>query len=220
MNLEKIVIEPTTPAKACVIWMHGLGADGHDFANLLPELQLPENHGIRFIFPHAPIRPIALNQGWPMRGWYDIYGLDREVMQDETGIKQMAEVIRELIFAQVESGIATDKILLAGFSQGGAIALFTALTHHDPLAGVLALSTYLPVMNILKTECKVLHYKLPILMVHGTEDSIIPLHFAELSHSTLATLGYPVEWQAYPMAHSVCFEEVQLIRHWLLSRLS
>jgi phospholipase/carboxylesterase len=220
MSLEKIILEPQTPAQSCVIWLHGLGADGHDFANLVPELRLPVDHNIRFVFPHAPVRPITLNQGWPMRGWYDIFGLNRETQQDESGIRSMAERIRQLIAEQVSVGLDSQKILLAGFSQGGALALYTALTHAEPLAGVLALSTYLPIAPVLQQEAKVQSHSLPVLMVHGVADSIIPLQFAEHSRDVLQTLGYPVTWQTYPMAHSVCAEEVSLIRQWLQSRLS
>lgn len=217
--LDKIVIEPERHAVATVIWLHGLGASGEDFAALLPELKLPENHGIRFVFPHAPVRPITLNGGWPMPGWYDIYGLDKDARQDEAGIRNMADQVRELIAIEQDSGIPPDKILLAGFSQGGAMALFTGLTHAQPLAGVLALSTYLPLKDILQAEAQVKRHTLPILMVHGLSDPVIPVHFAELSRTTLETLGYPVTWHTFPMAHSVCQPEIELIRVWMLQQL-
>jgi len=218
--LEKIVVEPKEKASATVIWLHGLGADGHDFAALLPQLQLPENHDIRFVFPHAPIRPISLSGGWPMRGWYDIYGLDEFARQDEAGIRLMADSIRDLIAQEHAAGIPHHKIVLAGFSQGGAMALYTALTHQQPLAGVLALSTYLPLSDILKAEAQAKKHTLPILMAHGEEDLVIPIRYASLSKDVLQALGYSVNWQIYPMAHSVCQPEVVLIRDWLLQQLA
>ena len=215
MQLEAIVVEPKGHASDCVIWMHGLGADGHDFANLLPMMGFSENHSVRFIFPHAPVRPVTLNQGHPMRAWYDIFGISASAKQDEAGIHAMNQMIVELIQSQIKGGIASSRILLAGFSQGGAMALFSALSFNEPLAGVMALSTYLPLADMIEACCHTANRKLPIFMSHGQYDGIIPLHFAEGSKNHLLKLGYPVDWQVYPMDHSVCAEELVHMRSFL-----
>ena len=199
---------------ASVIWLHGLGADGHDFEPIVPELRLPASLPIRFIFPHAPVRPVTLNGGMRMRAWYDIFRLDGGE-EDEQGIRASQRLVEDLIEAQKKKGISTDRIVLAGFSQGGAIVLQTALRHPSRLAGVLALSTYLPLAQKLKAEAVEANRATPIFMAHGTYDDIIPLARAEQSAKLLKEAGCPVEWHTYPMPHSVCAEEIAQIAAFL-----
>lgn len=208
--------------KGTVIWMHGLGADCWDFVSIVKELGLPEDLPLRFIFPQAPSRPISINNGQIMPGWYDISmsefqdGPVRKA--DEAGVRESQASINALIAREVTRGIATDKIVIAGFSQGGAIALQTGLRHSQPLAGILALSTYLPLESSLAAERTIANANIPILMAHGTQDPLVPLALARGSRSKLETLGYKVEWREYPMPHSVCMEEVEEIGAWLMKR--
>lgn len=201
---------------ASIIWMHGLGADGHDFINIVPSLRLPETVNIRFIFPHAPMRPISINNGMIMRGWYDIPQNFIE-HEDEAGIEASTQQICELIQQERAHNIPAHRILLAGFSQGGAIALHTGLHHKERLGGIIALSTYLPLRN--KAQQTALPHKLPIFMAHGTLDTMVPLHAAERSVNLLKQLGYPIDWLVYPMAHQVCQEEILALSKWLLKHL-
>jgi len=198
--METVEIETGPNPTASVIWLHGLGADGHDFEPIVPELRLTKP--VRFVFPHAPIRPVTINQGMRMRAWYDIFqfGGGRE---DDAGIRASQELIEGLI--QKEQG---KKIVLAGFSQGGAIVLQTALRHPERLAGVMALSTYLPLAATLESERSKTNQDLPIFMAHGKFDDIIPIHRAQQSRDFLQKLQYKVEWHEYPMPHSVCAEEI------------
>jgi phospholipase/carboxylesterase len=196
-----------------VIWLHGLGADGHDFEPIVPELGL--RIPVRFVFPHAPVRPVTINGGIAMRAWYDILGFDRQAAEDAEGIRASAAAVTKLIDRELARGMASDRIVLAGFSQGGAIALQTGLREPRPLAGVLALSTYLPLAATFATERSAANAGLPIFMAHGTADTVLPLSLAESSRRTLEVLGYEVEWHAYPMPHSVCLEEVSAIGAWL-----
>lgn len=219
MPLPSVIREPKEPATACVIWLHGLGADGHDFAALLPQLRLPPDHRIRFIFPHAPTRPITLNGGMEMPGWYDIYGLDRNSKQDETGIRETTERVHALIAEQIAQGIASENIMLAGFSQGGAIALFAGLTCPKKLGGIMALSTYLPIATVFARERHAHNHSTPVLLIHGTQDYVVPLAFAEIAKELLTEYRYPLTWQTYPMAHSVCPDEILLIHQWILKQL-
>ena len=222
MNDELLeTVEATTgaPVEGSVIWLHGLGADGHDFETLVPELRLPAESGIRWVFPHAPIRPVTLNGGMPMRAWYDIIGLDRRSEEDEAGVRASAEAIRALVRRERERGIGSDRIVLAGFSQGGAMALHTALRETERLAGVLALSTYLPLAGTLEAEAHPANAAVPLFMAHGTADPIVPLTLGESSRNRLRSLGHEVDWHTYPMPHSVCAEEVADIREWLLGVL-
>jgi phospholipase/carboxylesterase len=218
-NLDAIIKDPIKPATACVIWLHGLGADGGDFAGIVPELNLPKDHTIRFIFPHAPIRPITLNGGFEMPGWYDITSLDRNAIQDIEGIQETTREIHAMIAEQLQQGIASTKIILAGFSQGGAISLFSGLTYDKSLGGILALSTYLPIADTFRKTRHNANQNTPILMVHGTQDNIVALEFGQQSEMVLKEMGYPITWQAYPMGHSVCKPELQLIGQWLQQRL-
>jgi phospholipase/carboxylesterase len=209
--LENIITN--LQANNSVIWMHGLGADGHDFEPVVQMLNLPH---IKFILPHAPYRPVTLNNGYEMRAWYDIFGLEPDSPQDEAGINSMQETINSMIEAEIARGIPSHRILLAGFSQGGAIALHTATRFDQPLAGVLALSTYLPLKNQLQEKQHVANKHLPIWMAHGRHDSVITLSTAQSSRQALESAGYHVEWHEYEMPHSVCEEEVNDIRDFLL----
>lgn len=200
-------------AQNCVILLHGLGADGYDFEPVVQMLNLPH---IKFTLPHAPYRPVTLNNGYDMRAWYDIFGLQPDSPQDEAGINGMQETINSMIEAEIARGIPSHRILLAGFSQGGAIALHTATRFNQPLAGVLALSTYLPLKNQLQEKQHVANKHLPIWMAHGRHDSVITLSTAQSSRQALESAGYHVEWHEYEMPHSVCEEEVNDIRDFLL----
>ena len=196
-----------------VIWLHGLGADGHDFEPIVPELGL--RIAVRFVFPHAPVRPVTINGGMPMRAWYDIRGFSRTAAEDEAGIRASASAVVELIDREVERGVPSERIVLAGFSQGGAIALHTALRERRALGGVMALSTYLPLAALLAEERSLANAGIPIFMAHGTVDNVLPLALGEAARRALEALGYAVEWHAYPMAHSVCLEEISAIGAWL-----
>lgn len=211
-NLETIVIETSQPIKHSVIWLHGLGADGHDFAPIVPELSSPNT---RFIFPHAPHKPITMNNGYEMRAWYDLFGLSMQHQQDEAGMREMQKNIEALIANEVAQGISEDNIVLAGFSQGGAMALFTALRHPKKLAGVLALSTYVSLKEQLAAEANPANKDVPILMAHGSFDSVITLDTCLVSRHLLESLNYKLEWHEYPMAHSVCAEEIDDVSRFL-----
>jgi phospholipase/carboxylesterase len=215
--LEAIEIETGASPRAAIIWMHGLGADGHDFEPIVPELGMPATPAVRFVFPHAPVQAVTINGGARMRAWYDVTGDGR---QDASGIRASQARVEALIAREGARGIAPGAIILAGFSQGGAIALHTGLRHPERLAGILALSTYLPLPDILKGEASPANRGLPILMAHGTEDPLIPLTWAARSRDALVSLGYPVEWHEFPMPHSVCAEEIADIGHWLRRILS
>lgn len=210
--LEQIVVTKKN-GSSVIIWLHGLGADGHDFEPVVQMLNLPH---IKFTLPHAPYRPVTLNNGYEMRAWYDIFGLQPDSPQDEVGINGMQETINSMIEAEIARGIPSHRILLAGFSQGGAIALHTATRFDQPLAGVLALSTYLPLKNQLQEKQHVANKHLPIWMAHGRHDSVITLSTAQSSRQALESAGYHVEWHEYEMPHSVCEEEVNDIRDFLL----
>ncbi len=215
--LEFLEIATGPSPRLTVIWLHGLGADGHDFEPIVPELRL--SFAARFVFPHAPVRPVTINGGLAMRAWYDILGFDRGAAEDAAGIRASAAAVTELIDSEVERGMPADCIVLAGFSQGGAIALQTALREPRALAGVMALSTYLPLGSTLAAERSAANAGIPIFMAHGTADNVLPLVLGEGSRRTLEALGYPVEWRAYPMAHSVCLEEIGAIGAWLAARV-
>jgi phospholipase/carboxylesterase len=201
--MQAVEINTGPNPQASVIWLHGLGADGHDFEPIVPELELAKP--VRFVFPHAPVRPVTLNQGMRMRAWYDILQLGGGP-EDEAGIRASQKLLEAMIAGEKERGMRS--IVLAGFSQGGAIVLQTALRHAERLAGVLALSTYLPLNATLEAERSPQNRDLPIFMAHGQYDDIIPLARAEQSRRILERLGYPVQWHVYPMPHSVCPEEI------------
>jgi phospholipase/carboxylesterase len=211
--LESIEITTGDGPQLSVLWLHGLGADGHDFEPIVPELGL--RFPVRFVFPHAPVRPVTINGGMAMRAWYDILGFDAKAKEDAAGIRASAAAVTGLIDREIERGMASERIVLAGFSQGGAVALHTALREPRALAGVLALSTYLPLASTFASERSAANAGVPIFMAHGTADSVLPLALAEFSRRTLEALGYAVEWHAYSMAHSVCLEEVSAVGAWL-----
>jgi phospholipase/carboxylesterase len=215
MNLETIEIETGPHPSAAVIWLHGLGADGHDFEPVVPELRLPASKPVRFIFPNAPQRPVTINMGMRMPAWYDILQMGGGP-EDESGIRESQASLEKLIAAQQQKGIPARKIVLAGFSQGGAIVLQTALRHAERLAGVMALSTYLPLQGKLEKERKAMNNDLPIFMAHGSYDPMIPMVRAQHSRDALLALGYPVEWREYPMPHSVCPQEIADIAQFLV----
>ena len=211
------VLELTThpSPNASVIWLHGLGADGHDFVPIVKELHLPQSMAVRFIFPHAPMQPVSINNGMVMRAWYDIATENLERKPDNQGVLQSTQAINELIADEVARGIAANRILLVGFSQGGAIALTAGTRHPETLGGIMALSTYLPMPEELATKASRANQQIPILMVHGEQDSVIPMAMAKASFGALIAQGYAVQWQQYPMAHSVCGEEMGVISEWL-----
>ena len=211
--LDSIEITTGEAPELSVLWLHGLGADGHDFEPIVPELGL--RFPVRFVFPHAPVRAVTINGGMAMRAWYDILGFSAQAKEDAAGIRASAAAVVELIDREIERGMPSDRIVLAGFSQGGAIALHTALREPRPLAGVLALSTYLPLGASLASERSAANASVPIFMAHGTGDTVLPLSLAETSRTALEALGYAVEWHAYPMAHSVSIEEISAIGAWL-----
>ena len=211
--VDAIELETARSPSASVIWMHGLGADGNDFAPIVSALQLPRA-AIRFVFPHAPIQPVTINGGMRMRAWYDISdGAIRR--EDEGGVRASQKLIEALIAREKERGIAANRLALAGFSQGGAIALQTGLRHAERIAGIMALSTYLPMADKLPAEAGRANRDVPIFMAHGSYDPVIPLARAQQSRETLQSLGYAVEWREYAMPHSVCPEEVTDIGAWL-----
>ena len=205
--------------QASVIWLHGLGADGHDFEAIVPELALPESAGVRFIFPHAPERPVTINSGYVMRAWYDVVSLDTAAEQDEVGIHESARQVARLIEAEHQRGIAYEKILLAGFSQGGVIALQLGLRFQHRLAGVMALSTYLALPDTLAAEASEANYHVPIFMGHGIDDSVVPFAHGEASQRRLVSQGYKVQWHTYPMDHSIHPDEIRHIAAWLKKTL-
>lgn len=210
--LENISLN-THDSTATVIWMHGLGADGHDFEPIVHMLNLPH---IRFTLPHAPFRPVTLNNGYEMRAWYDIFGLQPDSPQDEAGIKKMQETINAMLEEEISKGTPANRIVLAGFSQGGAMALQAATRFNQPLAGVLALSTYLPLKNTLTREKHPANQQTPIWMAHGRFDNVIALSTAQSSREALEEAGYLLEWHEYDMPHSVCEQEIADIRNFLL----
>jgi phospholipase/carboxylesterase len=212
---DAVVVEPRAAADAAVILLHGLGADGHDFESIVPELKLPGASAVRWVFPHAPVRPVTINGGHRMRAWYDIVGLHRDAREDEAGIGESAAVVRALVRREEERGIEAERIVIAGFSQGGAVALYSALRHPKRLGGVIALSTYLPLASRLPAEAHPANAAVSVFMAHGTHDPIVPLALGEGSRAALLARGYDVEWRTYPMGHSVCLEEIAAIGAWL-----
>jgi len=217
--LTTVEIETRPNPDAAVIWMHGLGADGNDFVPIVNEI-LPAGLGIRFVFPHAPTRPVTINNGYVMRAWYDIVGSDLTNRGDEAGIRDSQQRIEQLIAREESRGILPSRLVLAGFSQGGVIALHTGLRHPERLAGILALSTYLAMPQKLPAEADPANRDVPIFMAHGIADGMIRLDWAETSRRALAANGHPVEWHTYPMEHSVCMEEVRDLGEWLVRVLS
>lgn len=214
--LPAVEIEPAAgAATATVVWLHGLGANGHDFEPIVPELGLPPDAPVRFVFPHAPVRPVTINGGLEMPAWYDILGLGGQPRQDAQGIHESAEHVRALLARENARGVPTDRIVLAGFSQGGAIALHTGLRLPERLAGIMALSTYLPLADTLADERSDANRDVPIFMAHGRRDQVLPWGLGKDSAQHLERLDYAVEWHDYGMEHAVCPEEIEHIGEWL-----
>ena len=225
MSDDKPIIVQTNPgdsseADAAVIWLHGLGADGSDFVPIVSELKLPAALNIRFIFPHAPVRPITINQGYRMRGWYDITSLDIANRDDEAGIIESSSILTRLCDEQLAQGIAPERLIVAGFSQGGAIALHAGLRYPETLGGIMALSTYLPMQQRLPQEAVAANRQTPVFMAHGLNDDVVALQFGLQTRSLLQQLGYRLQWHDYAMGHSVCMEEISDISDWLGSVLA
>jgi phospholipase/carboxylesterase len=213
--LQQIELNTGTQPRGTVIWMHGLGADGWDFVPIVRELPLPDDLELRFVFPHAPVRPVTINNGFQMRAWYDISQSDIARVPDERGIRESQAAVESLIDREKQRGIDPSRIVLAGFSQGGAIALQAGLRAKEKLGGIVALSTYLPLEDSLDREASGANKSTRIFMAHGTEDPIIPMQLAERSKQALTRRGYEVEWHSYPMPHAVCAEEVEALGHFL-----
>ncbi|MFM7485167.1 MAG: alpha/beta hydrolase [Burkholderiaceae bacterium] len=213
--LETIEIESSTSPTAAVIWMHGLGADGHDFAPIVRELDLSGCHGIRFVFPHAETMPVTINNGYVMRAWYDILGMDLVRREDANGLRASQQRINDLIANEIARGIPAERIVLAGFSQGCAMTLQTGLRYPHRLAGLMCLSGYLPLADTIAEERHHANQHTPIFMAHGRGDGVVLINRAEASRDMLQKLGYAIEWHEYMMQHSVCAEEVDDISRWL-----
>jgi phospholipase/carboxylesterase len=214
-TLESVTVETGPKPSFTIIWMHGLGADGHDFEPLVPELVETGMPGLRFVFPHAPVRPVTLNNGYRMRAWYDLLAIDRRAAEDADGIHASAAAIDVLIEREKSSGIPASRIAVAGFSQGGAMALHVATRSTEKLAGVIALSCYLPLARQFATERANANLATPIFMAHGTQDPVVPLQLGDDSRRVLEGTGFKVEWHAYAMPHSLCEQEVADIRAFL-----
>ena len=213
--LTCVEIPATSNPQYSIIWLHGLGADGHDFESIVPELSLNNIQHINFIFPNAPVQAVTINGGMQMRSWYDILeaSLDREVAVDD--IYQSSALLEQLIQKEIDKGIKAENILLAGFSQGGVIALHSGLRYPQKLAGIMALSTYMPTTEQLKTERATVNNETPIFMAHGTMDPVVYPQIAKDSFNRLKAMDYPISWHEYPMQHSLCLEEITDISHFI-----
>ncbi len=220
MPLEVIEVETAANPTATVLWMHGLGADGRDFVPVAQELSLSTVGPVRFVFPNAPVIPVTINGGYQMPAWYDILGADLTQRQDEKGLRQTQVAINTLIARETARGIAASRIVLAGFSQGCAMALMTGLRYPERLAGIMGLSGYLPLASTLAAERSAASHGLPVFLGHGQRDGVVPLAAASATRDALMALGYPVEWHEYAMEHSVCMEEIADINRWLLRVLA
>ncbi|HTM63932.1 MAG TPA: dienelactone hydrolase family protein [Gammaproteobacteria bacterium] len=214
-KLSSVDIHPRGIPERIIIWLHGLGADGNDFAPIVPELHLPDTLNIKYIFPHAPVMPVTINNGYEMRAWFDIQHPDLSLNIDHSGIEQSIKSINTLIHEEIDQGIAPENIMLAGFSQGAVIATLTGILFSERLAGVIALSGLLPNAEPIINQGSPANRNLPIFMGHGTQDQIVPLVFGEAAHQILVKANYPVEWHTYPMAHSVCPQEIMDISNWI-----
>ena len=213
--LECIEIETGKQPRHSVLWLHGLGADGHDFEPIVPELLRAGWPPLRFVFPHAPVRPITLNGGMRMRGWYDIHGLELMAIEDEAGILASVAGVERLIARERQRGVDSQRILLAGFSQGGAVALAAGLTHPERLAGIVALSTYLPIAARIEAQRAPIQAGLPVFIGHGAVDPIVPQMLGLAARQRLQAWGHPVDWHSYGMPHSVCAEEIRDLSGWM-----
>jgi len=219
-TLSAIEVQTAGHPDSSVIWLHGLGADGGDFAGIVPALGLPEKAAIRFIFPHAPMIPVTCNGGYVMRAWYDILSIDGiDRVTDEAGIFASVRTIRRMIAGENKRGVPTERIVLAGFSQGGAMAYTAGLTHPDALAGIVALSAYLPARSLIETQRSEVNRKTPIFAAHGSQDEVVAPQLGLAARDTLLADGYPLEWHSYPLPHAVCIEEIEAVGAWLAARL-
>jgi len=218
--LAAVEVETGPAPKASVIWLHGLGADGHDFEPIVPELRLPPELPLRFIFPHAPVRPVTMNNGYPMRAWFDIVKIGLNQPRDSAGMQASRAAVEALIARERERGISAARTVVAGFSQGGAVALYSGLQHTEKLAGIMALSTYLPLGEGMEFAISPANALTPIFYGHGTQDPVVPLQLGEYTRNWLTGQGCMVSWHSYPMPHSVSAEEITHIRAWLISVLS
>lgn len=217
---DPVIIETGAETVGTVIWLHGLGADGHDFEPIVPELRLPADLPLRFVFPHAPVRPVTVNGGMPMRAWYDILSLDGDGRSEEQGLLDSSAALMALVAAEIANGVAPDRIVLAGFSQGGAVVMHAGLRYAEPLAGLMLLSTYLPLPSAFQAEVVDNESRqptsVPVFGAHGTFDPILPYALGRESANQVERAGYQVAWHEYPMAHGVCPQEISDIREWLL----
>lgn len=218
--LESIEIDTGPNPTACVIVLHGLGADGNDFVPIAQELDLAAAGPVRFVFPHAPVMPVTINNGYRMRAWYDILGMDLVRREDEAGLRRSLQEVEELLAREKERGIAAPRIVLAGFSQGCAMALMTGVRHKERLAGIAGLSGYLPLAETTSAQRSDANALTPIFMGHGEHDNVVDIDRGKASRDALRGLGYEVEWHEYPMAHSVCTEEIADLNRWLLGVLA
>lgn len=217
---ECIELETGVQPTASIIWLHGLGADGHDFEPIVPELSLPASLPVRFVFPHAPMRPVTLNNGQVMRAWFDLTKIGLGPLRDIAGMLASRAALEALIVRENRRGISTSRIVLAGFSQGGAVAFYTGLQYRERLAGIMALSTYLPLVDGFEFTVSPANTSVPIFYGHGTQDPVVPLQLAEYTRKELTVRGCSIIWHTYPMPHAVHPEEIKHIRAWLLSVLS
>jgi len=213
---DALVIQPSTAVDASVIWLHGLGADGHDFEPIVPQLGSSLTGRTRFVFPHAPKRPVTINGGYVMRAWYDILDADLAHRADAAGVQESEKILHRYIDAEVASGVPSERIIVAGFSQGGAIALHGGLSYPRPLAGVLGISCYLPLPAEIAGHLSPANAITPIFMAHGTQDPTVPIRSGAQARDDLTNLGYNIDWHSYPIPHSVCLEEIEEIARWLL----
>lgn len=218
--LPCVEVDPPRPHDAVVIWLHGLGDSGNGFAPIVPTLNLPADTAIRFVFPHAPVRPVTINNGMPMRAWYDIQSLDFNNRADVSGVMSSTAAVKQLVEAEIAKGIPSERIILAGFSQGGVIAYQLGLTSDKPLGGILALSTYLSQPDSLPEHICQSNKHTHIMAMHGEQDDVVPMFLGHSAYQQLVSLGYAIEWKTYPMQHNVCPEQLQDIRAWLMQRLA
>lgn len=216
----EVILEPQVPAVASVVLLHGLGADGWDFAPIVGELDLPESLPVRFVFPHAPLRPVTVNNGYVMRAWYDIRSFTPEGRADAAGLAEAGARAAQYVRREAEQGIPASRVVLAGFSQGGAVALYAGLRYPERLAGIIALSSYLPSAQSLATERASANLDVPILMCHGRADPLVLYSMGTESRDALVAQGCAVEWHEYPMQHEVCAEEIAVVGRWLRRRLA
>lgn len=218
--LPAVVIEPVGAHKSTIIWLHGLGDSGHGFAPIAPELKLSDSLGVKFIFPHAPVRPVTINNSIEMRAWYDIKSLDMESRADIEGVEASSELVRQLLLNEIANGIEPSNIMLVGFSQGGVIALHLATRFEQKLAGIIALSTYMCDAKNLAHQKHAANQKTPILWCHGQQDEVVPMMLGKAAHRTLIDNGYQVDWKEYVMQHNVCLPEIKDIASFISTNFS